>query len=204
MDCQFHLAQLEPTLGNLDANLAMHADAAERSAAAGADCVLFSELSLTGYFLKDQTSEVALRRGEGPLERIAELSKEISIAAGFVERGEESKEESTIVTDTFPVSKEIDLEKEYDVEVIKKSLLDNYPQYFEGIDASEITCIDVRDLSDAANDPELKNHIGAKASLIYGGGTRAGQRREVRIEKHFGGLTMPPKVCPSLETLDIP
>jgi predicted amidohydrolase len=91
MDCQIHLAQLEPTLGNLDANLAMHAEAASDAASQGADCVLFSELSLTGYFLKDQTSDVALRRGEGPLERLAELSKEVSIAAGFVERGEDGQ-----------------------------------------------------------------------------------------------------------------
>lgn len=86
MDCQLHLAQLEPTLGNLDANLAMHVEAAERAATEGADLLLFSELSLTGYFLKDQTPEVALKRGEGPLARIAELSKDVSIAAGFVER----------------------------------------------------------------------------------------------------------------------
>ena len=91
MDCRIHLAQLEPTLGNLDANLAMHAEAAKNAAKAGADCVLFSELSLTGYFLKDQTSEVALRRGEGPLERLAEISKDVSIAAGFVERGEDGQ-----------------------------------------------------------------------------------------------------------------
>ena len=86
MDCQLHLAQLEPTLGNLDANLAMHVEAAERAVEEGADLLLFSELSLTGYFLKDQTPEVALKRGEGPLARIAELSKDVSIAAGFVER----------------------------------------------------------------------------------------------------------------------
>ncbi|MCH2102597.1 MAG: carbon-nitrogen hydrolase [Planctomycetes bacterium] len=86
MDCQLHLAQLEPTLGNLDANLAMHVETAERAVEEGVDLLLFSELSLTGYFLKDQTPEVALKRGEGPLARIAELSKDVSIAAGFVER----------------------------------------------------------------------------------------------------------------------
>ena len=52
MDCRMHLAQLEPTLGNLDVNLAMHAEAAKNAASQGADCVLFGELSLTGYFLK--------------------------------------------------------------------------------------------------------------------------------------------------------
>ena len=91
MDCRMHLAQLEPTLGNLDANLAMHAQAAAAAVAAGVDCVLFGELSLTGYFLKDQTAEVALRRGEGPLARLAELSREVSVGAGFVERAEDGQ-----------------------------------------------------------------------------------------------------------------
>jgi len=91
MNCRLHLAQLEPTLGNLDANLAMHAEAIENAASQGVDCVLFGELSLTGYFLKDQTAGVALRRGEGPLERLAELSRSVSIGAGFVERGEDGQ-----------------------------------------------------------------------------------------------------------------
>ena len=68
------------------------ADARKSSQVAdGVQLLIFPELSLTGYFLKDQTSDVALRRGEGPLERLAELSKEVSIAAGFVERGEDGQ-----------------------------------------------------------------------------------------------------------------
>lgn len=91
MNCQIHLAQLSPTLGNLEANLGMHLEEAQKAADGGADCVLFSELSLTGYFLKDQTAEVALRLDEGPLARLAELSKKVSIGAGFVERGEDGQ-----------------------------------------------------------------------------------------------------------------
>ena len=65
MDAKIHLAQVEPTLGNLDLNLEIHLAAVDAALAEGADVVLFPELSLSGYFLKDQTAEVALRRDEG-------------------------------------------------------------------------------------------------------------------------------------------
>ena len=42
------LAQLSPTLGNLDANRRMHLERIEAARAAGADLVVFPELSLTG------------------------------------------------------------------------------------------------------------------------------------------------------------
>ena len=71
MNCQIHLVQLDPTLGNLEANLEMHLVEARSAAEKGADCVLFSELSLTGYFLKDQTAEVAMKLDD---ERLAELA----------------------------------------------------------------------------------------------------------------------------------
>ncbi len=91
MNCQIHLVQLDPTLGNLEANLEMHIKEACSAADKGAECVLFSELSLTGYFLKDQTAEVALRLNDGLLSRLAELSTSISIGAGFIERGEDGQ-----------------------------------------------------------------------------------------------------------------
>jgi predicted amidohydrolase len=53
--------------------------------------VLFPELSLSGYFLKDQTSEIALRLDSPLLAALAERSRGISIAAGFVERSPEGR-----------------------------------------------------------------------------------------------------------------
>ncbi|HSL72914.1 MAG TPA: NAD+ synthase [Ilumatobacteraceae bacterium] len=43
------LAQLNPTVGDLDGNLALMADAYDRAEAAGCDLVAFPELSITGY-----------------------------------------------------------------------------------------------------------------------------------------------------------
>ncbi len=47
------LAQLNPTVGDMEGNLARIRDAAERAAAAGAQLVVFSELCLTGYPPRD-------------------------------------------------------------------------------------------------------------------------------------------------------
>ena len=48
------LAQFYPRLGDLAANLAAHLTIISSAAASGAGLVVFPELSLTGYFLKDQ------------------------------------------------------------------------------------------------------------------------------------------------------
>jgi predicted amidohydrolase len=91
MNCRVLLAQIEPTLGNLSANLEMHLAEIEHARKLGAQIVLFPELSLTGYFLRDQVAEVALP-GEHPI--LAELcarSRGISIGAGFVERGSDGR-----------------------------------------------------------------------------------------------------------------
>jgi predicted amidohydrolase len=86
MDCRIHLAQVEPTLGNLEKNLRDHLTEVQAAIEARAELVVFPELSLTGYFLKDQTAEVALTLDAPPVRQLAERSKEISVAFGFAER----------------------------------------------------------------------------------------------------------------------
>src|SRR5262245_50505046 len=91
MDCRIHLAQIEPTLGNLERNLEDHLTEIRAAVEARADVVVFPELSLTGYFLKDQTAEVALTLDSPPVRKLAERSKEISIAFGFAERAPDGR-----------------------------------------------------------------------------------------------------------------
>jgi NAD+ synthase/NAD+ synthase (glutamine-hydrolysing) len=61
------LAQLNPTLGDIDGNLALMQEAALKAQQAGASLVVFSELSLTGYHPGDLLEEPAflerIRRG---------------------------------------------------------------------------------------------------------------------------------------------
>ncbi len=85
------LAQINPTLGDLERNFVLHSAEIEAAKRAGSRVVLFPELSLSGYFLKDQTSEIALRLDAPILGRFAALSRDISIAIGFVERSSEGR-----------------------------------------------------------------------------------------------------------------
>jgi len=91
MNCRVLLAQIEPTLGNLSANLELHFAEIENARKRKIDLVLFPELSLSGYFLRDQVAEAALP-GEHPvLAELCQRSRGISIGAGFVERGSDGR-----------------------------------------------------------------------------------------------------------------
>lgn len=85
MDFNVALAQIKPKLGCVADNLALIEDRVDRAVAAGADLVIFPELSLTGYFLKDLVPEVALSLDSPEVKRLCELSSRISIAVGLVE-----------------------------------------------------------------------------------------------------------------------
>ena len=85
MDFTVALAQIKPKLGCLDDNMALIEAAIEKGIADGADLVVFPELALTGYFLKDLVPDVALRLDAPHIERLKVLSRRISIAIGLVE-----------------------------------------------------------------------------------------------------------------------
>jgi predicted amidohydrolase len=79
------VAQVSPRLGDVDANLALYEQRVAAARGAGADLVVFPELSLTGYFLKDMVSTVALRLDAPEVTRLKELSRNVALIAGFVE-----------------------------------------------------------------------------------------------------------------------
>lgn len=85
MDFTAVLAQIKPKLGCVADNLALIEERIGQAKAAGADLVVFPELAVTGYFLKDLVPEVALRLDSREIARLIELSRGISIAVGFVE-----------------------------------------------------------------------------------------------------------------------
>ncbi len=68
------LAQIAPVLGDLAQNLALHEVKIAEGKAAGADLVMFPELSLTGYQLQDLAPEVAMRRTDPRLQSLAKLT----------------------------------------------------------------------------------------------------------------------------------
>jgi len=83
------LVQFSPVLGDVPANLERHLAEAARARQAGADLVVFPELSLTGYYLRDLVGEVALGLASEPMQRLAEASAEVSLLVGFVEESED-------------------------------------------------------------------------------------------------------------------
>jgi len=85
------LVQIAPKLGDVRANLERHLEIADRARAAGADLVVFPELSLTGYDLQDLVPDVAVRRDGEVLERLAGTSRGIDVVAGFVEEDHEHR-----------------------------------------------------------------------------------------------------------------
>jgi len=85
------IAQCAPALGAVQRNLDMHDKWIARARAAGARLVIFPELSLTGYYLKDLAADVAVAADDPQLSRIAEASRDIDISAGFVERSADAK-----------------------------------------------------------------------------------------------------------------
>lgn len=81
------LAQIKPTLGNVKINLELMIKKIDAAVEDGADIVVFPELSLTGYLIKDMVPAVAIKKSTVPKELI-ELSKKIGILFGAVEEDE--------------------------------------------------------------------------------------------------------------------
>lgn len=79
------LVQFAPRLGDFGANLATHIEVLQQAIEDGIDLVVFPELSLTGYYLRDLTGEIARQTDARELREIAELSQSIAVVVGMVE-----------------------------------------------------------------------------------------------------------------------
>lgn len=85
IDISVTLAQIKPKLGCVDNNMAIIEDRISQATADKIDLIVFPELAITGYFLKDLVPEVALRLDSPQITRLKKLSQKISIAIGLVE-----------------------------------------------------------------------------------------------------------------------
>ncbi len=79
------LAQTTSILGDVERNVTRHVEIAERALSQKADAVIFPELSLSGYTVRDLNFECAVNRDSEVLKPLRTLSKKISIIAGAVE-----------------------------------------------------------------------------------------------------------------------
>ena len=78
------LAQMDPALGDRGRNLERHRQLVKQAAEAGAKLLVFPELSLTGYFLKDLVSENAIQLDSKEMRDLAALSTELDVVLGAV------------------------------------------------------------------------------------------------------------------------
>ena len=84
------LAQIETRLGDLPYNLNLHQNITLRAQKEKVDLLIFPELSLTGYTLKDLTQEIAINpKNNSAFNQLSELSQNISLVCGFVEENED-------------------------------------------------------------------------------------------------------------------
>jgi predicted amidohydrolase len=87
MKAKLALAQINTCLGRVDANLQKHLSLVEQAKAAGADLLIFPELSLTGYVLQDLAAAVAIRpcQEDAYFRPLLEASRQLDLVVGFVE-----------------------------------------------------------------------------------------------------------------------
>ena len=85
MPTRVAIAQINPKLGDLQANMALYEAKIRQGGEAGADLLLFPELSLTGYFLRDMVPDVALTTRSPEMKKLKELSRGLPFVAGLVE-----------------------------------------------------------------------------------------------------------------------
>lgn len=78
------IAQIRPILGDINKNAEIHFELIENAIKEKKDLIIFPELSLTGYNLRDLVYDVAVREDSEIITKLKEYSKDISIIVGFV------------------------------------------------------------------------------------------------------------------------
>ncbi len=85
MKTKIALAQIYPRLGDLEWNFELFTRKIREAVKQKAQLIIFPELGLTGYFLRDTVSGVSLKQKSKIWKELLALSKKISICFGFVE-----------------------------------------------------------------------------------------------------------------------
>jgi len=80
--------QTDPVLLDIKTNLAATIDKIEAAKAEGVDLVVFPELSLTGYFVRERYHEAALRIDSPEIKQLARATKGTAAVVGFIEESQ--------------------------------------------------------------------------------------------------------------------
>ena len=86
MRIKIAVAQVDAAVGNIERNIERHIASVKKAVAKKADVIVFPELSLTGYSVRDLNWDVAINVAEpAVLSGLLKLSRSITIIAGGVE-----------------------------------------------------------------------------------------------------------------------
>jgi predicted amidohydrolase len=79
------MAQVAPVLGDIERNLTLHIEQIEAARRQHADLVVFPELSLTGYFIRDMVPDLAISPAGPEVRQLIEAAGPMSLVVGLVE-----------------------------------------------------------------------------------------------------------------------
>ncbi|MDE2780593.1 MAG: NAD+ synthase [Chloroflexota bacterium] len=83
------LAQLNPTVGDIEGNTARIIEYVEQARERGADLVAFPELAITGYPPEDLLFKTSfLQANVGAMQRVVAAARDIAVVVGYVEVGD--------------------------------------------------------------------------------------------------------------------
>lgn len=93
MSLKVGLAQITPILGDVEANLASHLETVAEAADEGVELLVFPELSLTGYRLRDLAFSVALSPTykDPQFAKLLDASRDLDLVVSFVEADKRQK-----------------------------------------------------------------------------------------------------------------
>ena len=79
------LAQIAPVLADRSRNMAIHLEQIAAARRQDADLIVFPELSLTGYFVRDMVPDVAIGRNAPEVRQLLEAAGNMALVVGMVE-----------------------------------------------------------------------------------------------------------------------
>jgi predicted amidohydrolase len=79
------MAQIAPVLGDPERNLALHLEQIRRARELEADLIVFPELSLTGYFVRDMVPDLAISASAPEIKQLLDAAGPMAVVAGFIE-----------------------------------------------------------------------------------------------------------------------
>ncbi len=85
------LAQIAPVLADRQRNVGLHLEQIKAARAQEADLIVFPELSLTGYFVRDMVPDVAITPDAPEIRELLEAAGPMAVVLGFVEESRQHR-----------------------------------------------------------------------------------------------------------------